>query len=171
MATLNFENNKIKSQNCYKRTRQIRIHTHKAKKMKTTEFSSSSSPSDRRVGALLRHLTAGTDSPSTDRLSSVIASPTSEVSSGSVFAHLVQAPEDPILGVHSSSSSSMYPCVVVFKHIRRRVWIYMSYTFDFLVVIPLDRLLISVVIQDLVMDDDRFNERSFDVTDHQMLNK
>ncbi|CAN6992379.1 unnamed protein product [Brassica oleracea var. botrytis] len=78
--------------------------------MKTTEFSSSSSPSDRRVGALLRHLTAGTDSPSTDRLSSVIASPTSEVSSGSVFAHLVQAPEDPILGVHSSSSSSMYPC-------------------------------------------------------------
>ena len=47
----------------------------------------------------------------------------------------------------------------------------MSYTFDFLVVIPLDRLLISVVIQDLVMDDDRFNERSFDVTDHQMLNK
>ncbi|CAN6839046.1 unnamed protein product [Brassica oleracea] len=67
--------------------------------MKTTEFSSSSSPSDRRVGALLRHLTAGTDSPSTDRLSSVIASPTSEVSSGSVFAHLVQAPEDPILGM------------------------------------------------------------------------
>ncbi|KAL0680863.1 hypothetical protein Bca4012_047710 [Brassica carinata] len=54
---------------------------------------------DRRVGALLRHLTAGTDSPSTDRLSSVIASPTSEVSSGSVFAHLVQAPEDPILGM------------------------------------------------------------------------
>ncbi|ESQ41111.1 hypothetical protein EUTSA_v10013515mg [Eutrema salsugineum] len=67
--------------------------------MKTTEFSSSSSPSDRRIGALLRHLTAGTDFPITDRLSSVFASPTSGVTGGSVFAHLVQAPEDPILGV------------------------------------------------------------------------
>ncbi|CAF2135697.1 unnamed protein product [Brassica rapa] len=87
--------------------------------MRTTEFSSSSSPSDRRVGALLRHLTAGACqiNPSTYRLSSIFASLTSGVSSGSVFAHLVQAPEDPILGV-PSSSSSMYPCVVVFKHIR-----------------------------------------------------
>ncbi|CAN7037607.1 unnamed protein product, partial [Brassica rapa subsp. trilocularis] len=81
------------------------------------KFSSSSSPSDRRVGALLRHLTAGADYRSTDRPSSIFASLTSGVSSGSVFAHLVQAPEDPILGVHSSSSS-MYPCVVVVKHIR-----------------------------------------------------
>ncbi|WZY74715.1 hypothetical protein YC2023_021099 [Brassica napus] len=80
--------------------------------MRTTEFSSSSSPSDRRVGALLRHLTAGACqiNPSTYRLSSIFASLTSGVSSGSVFAHLVQAPEDPILGV-PSSSSSMYPYV------------------------------------------------------------
>lgn len=69
--------------------------------MKTTDFSSSSS-SDRRIGALLRHLTAGSDS---DHLSSVYASPTSGVTGGSVFAHLVQAPEDPILGVPSFSSS------------------------------------------------------------------
>lgn len=45
---------------------------------------------------LLRHLTAGTDS---DRVSSVFASPTSGGAGGSVFAHLVQAPEDAILGV------------------------------------------------------------------------
>ncbi|CAN6805774.1 hypothetical protein HID58_050489 [Brassica napus] len=64
--------------------------------MKTNDFSSSSSPSDRRIGALLRHLTAGTDA---DRVSSVFASPTSGGAGGSVFAHLVQAPEDAILGV------------------------------------------------------------------------
>ncbi|KAJ4908529.1 hypothetical protein Rs2_12187 [Raphanus sativus] len=67
--------------------------------MNTNDFSSSSSsssPSDRRIGALLRHLTAGTDA---DRVSSVFASPTSGVAGGSVFAHLVQAPEDAILGV------------------------------------------------------------------------
>ncbi|CAH8391432.1 unnamed protein product [Eruca vesicaria subsp. sativa] len=66
--------------------------------MKTNQFSSSSSssPSDRRIGALLRHLTAETDA---DRVSSVFASPTSGGTGGSVFAHLVQAPEDPILGV------------------------------------------------------------------------
>lgn len=70
--------------------------------MKTNDFSSSSSssPSDRRIGALLRHLTAGTDS---DRVSSVFASPTSGGAGGSVFAHLVQAPEDAILGVYLPS--------------------------------------------------------------------
>ncbi|KAL0728284.1 hypothetical protein Bca4012_024377 [Brassica carinata] len=74
------------------------------------------------MGALLRHLTSATDFSSTDRLSAVLflcfmnidslysiyhtespyhvfASPTSGVTGGSVFAHLVQAPEDPILGV------------------------------------------------------------------------
>lgn len=73
------------------------VTTKQNTKMKTTDFSSSSS-SDRRIGALLRHLTAGSDS---DHLSSVYASPTSGVTGGSVFAHLVQAPEDPILGVPS----------------------------------------------------------------------
>ncbi|KAG2334298.1 hypothetical protein Bca52824_005478 [Brassica carinata] len=63
--------------------------------MKTNDFSSSTSPSDRRIGALFRHLTAGTDA---DRVSSVFASPTSGGAGGSVFAHLVQAPEDAILG-------------------------------------------------------------------------
>ena len=66
------------------------------RKMKTNDFSSSTSPSDRRIGALFRHLTAGTDA---DRVSSVFASPTSGGAGGSVFAHLVQAPEDAILGV------------------------------------------------------------------------
>lgn len=89
--------------------------------MKTTEFSSSSSsPSDRRIGALLRHLTAG--GPDADNLSSVYASPTSGVTGGSVFAHLVQAPEDPILGV-PSSSSIMFCVYIIFKHIRRSLWI------------------------------------------------
>ena len=84
--------------------------------MKTNDFSSSSSssPSDRRIGALLRHLTAGTDA---DRVSSVFASPTSGGAGGSVFAHLVQAPEDAILGVPSPSPSPplMYLYVYIDK--------------------------------------------------------
>ncbi|XP_010532471.1 PREDICTED: aspartate aminotransferase 3, chloroplastic [Tarenaya hassleriana] len=62
------------------------------------EFSSSSS-SDRRIGTLLRHLVGGSESLAMDPRSSVAASPTSGIAGGSVFAHLVQAPEDPILGV------------------------------------------------------------------------
>lgn len=80
--------------------------------MKTNDFSSSSSPSDRRIGALLRHLTAGTDA---DRVSSVFASPTSGGAGGSVFAHLVQAPEDAILGVPSPSPPLMYLYVYIDK--------------------------------------------------------
>ena len=72
--------------------------------MKTTHFSSSSS-SDRRIGALLRHLNSGSDS---DNLSSLYASPTSGGTGGSVFSHLVQAPEDPILGVPSSIMFCVY---------------------------------------------------------------
>ncbi|KAF4348435.1 hypothetical protein F8388_019530 [Cannabis sativa] len=61
--------------------------------------SSSSSPTDRRLNALARHLIAENSDPSS-AMAPVSASPTS-ASNGldSVFAHIVQAPEDPILGV------------------------------------------------------------------------
>lgn len=95
----------------------IRVPTQsqiRTKKMNTNDFSSSSSsssPSDRRIGALLRHLTAGTDA---DRVSSVSASPTSGVTGGgSVFAHLVQAPEDAILGVYLPSLFFSFDVFVV----------------------------------------------------------
>ncbi|XP_062098112.1 aspartate aminotransferase, cytoplasmic [Humulus lupulus] len=60
--------------------------------------SSSSSPTDRRLSALVRHLLVENSDPSA--MAPVSASPTS-ASNGldSVFAHIVQAPEDPILGV------------------------------------------------------------------------
>uniref|UniRef100_A0A803QWG9 Uncharacterized protein n=1 Tax=Cannabis sativa TaxID=3483 RepID=A0A803QWG9_CANSA len=64
--------------------------------------SSSSSPTDRRLNALARHLIAENSDPSS-AMAPVSASPTS-ASNGldSVFAHIVQAPEDPILGVFYS---------------------------------------------------------------------
>lgn len=56
--------------------------------------STTSSPSDRRLSTLARHLL-----PMDSRDSSISASPTSAGQANSVFAHLVRAPEDPILGV------------------------------------------------------------------------
>lgn len=57
----------------------------------------SSSSSDRRLKALVQHFVAS-QNPNSSSMASLSASP---VSSGadSVFAHIVQAPEDPILGV------------------------------------------------------------------------
>jgi aspartate aminotransferase len=61
-----------------------------------TGDSMSSSPSDRRLGALLRHLAGNLESSH----SSIVSSPTAAHGGGdSVFNHLVKAPEDPILGV------------------------------------------------------------------------
>ncbi|PKI66033.1 aspartate aminotransferase, cytoplasmic [Punica granatum] len=57
-------------------------------------MSSSSSPSDRRLSALARHLSSPAESP----VAGVSASITSS-DVGSVFSHVVRAPEDPILGV------------------------------------------------------------------------
>jgi|APAra0007618257_1042622.scaffolds.fasta_scaffold04380_1 hypothetical protein len=91
--------------------------------MKTTHFSSSSS-SDRRIGALLRHLNSGSDS---DNLSSLYASPTSGGTGGSVFSHLVQAPEDPILGV-PSSSSIMFCVSISFSNILDDTFGYVYHT-------------------------------------------
>lgn len=65
--------------------------------MQSQMASSSSSPSDRRLSALVRHL-AGS-SPELDSQSFVSASPTAGFHGNSVFSHVVQAPEDPILGV------------------------------------------------------------------------
>ncbi|XP_044463926.1 aspartate aminotransferase, cytoplasmic [Mangifera indica] len=54
-----------------------------------------SSAADRRLNALLRHLS----SSAMDTHNSVSPSPTSSFQYDSVFSHVVQAPEDPILGV------------------------------------------------------------------------
>ncbi|KAL5783262.1 hypothetical protein ACOSP7_008291 [Xanthoceras sorbifolium] len=57
----------------------------------------SSSATDRRLNALLRHLSS---SPSSmDAHDSISASPTSGFQNDSVFSHVVRGPEDPILGV------------------------------------------------------------------------
>jgi hypothetical protein len=64
--------------------------------------SSPFSASDRRLSALARHLVDA--SPAMDSQNpndTVSASPTSGVQADSVFAHVVRAPEDPILGVLS----------------------------------------------------------------------
>lgn len=58
--------------------------------------SSNSDPTDRRINALVRHLAESSSSAMADSLS---ASVTSSLHSDSVFAHVVRAPEDPILGV------------------------------------------------------------------------
>ncbi|XP_054788259.1 aspartate aminotransferase 1 isoform X2 [Prosopis cineraria] len=60
----------------------------------SSSSSSSSSPCDRRLAALARHLI-----PMDSHDTSVSASPTSAFQADSVFAHVVRAPEDPILGV------------------------------------------------------------------------
>ncbi|XP_010110107.2 aspartate aminotransferase 3, chloroplastic [Morus notabilis] len=57
---------------------------------------SSSSPTDRRLNTLVRHLLVENSSSVMDSIS---ASPTSAFHGDSVFAHIVRAPEDPILGV------------------------------------------------------------------------
>ncbi|CAM8949536.1 unnamed protein product [Rhodiola kirilowii] len=53
---------------------------------------------DRRLATLARHLDESLE-PSPNSSSSIFASPTSGATGKSVFAHIVQAPEDPILGV------------------------------------------------------------------------
>ncbi|GLU01429.1 hypothetical protein SLE2022_187360 [Rubroshorea leprosula] len=63
----------------------------------TSASSSTSSPSDRRLSALVRHLTGS--SLEIDSQSILSASPTSGFHGDSVFSHIVRAPEDPILGV------------------------------------------------------------------------
>ncbi|KAK4797836.1 hypothetical protein SAY86_030162 [Trapa natans] len=60
-------------------------------------FSSSATPSERRLSALARHLISPTESCSCSA-SGVSASITSS-DVGSVFSHVARAPEDPILGV------------------------------------------------------------------------
>ncbi|XP_034684041.1 aspartate aminotransferase, cytoplasmic [Vitis riparia] len=59
-----------------------------------------SSPADRRLSALARHLEGSSPSSAMDPNHTISASATSGSDfGGSVFAHVVQAPEDPILGV------------------------------------------------------------------------
>ncbi|KAI5354662.1 hypothetical protein L3X38_007557 [Prunus dulcis] len=62
----------------------------------SSSSSSFSSSSDRRINALVRHLDSSAMDPNNN--SSISASPTS-AHANSVFAHVVRAPEDPILGV------------------------------------------------------------------------
>ena len=57
---------------------------------------SNTDPTDRRINALVRHLVEPSSSAMADSIS---ASPTSSLNTDSVFAHVVRAPEDPILGV------------------------------------------------------------------------
>ena len=79
----------------------------------SSSISSSSSASDRRLKALARHFVdsspvpaAVMDSHSQNPNDTVSPSPTSSAfHADSVFAHLVRAPEDPILGVISLSLS------------------------------------------------------------------
>lgn len=63
---------------------------------------------DRRLSTLGRHLSGQSTSSAASRLppmaseiaaSAIAPSPTAGFHGGSVFAHVVQAPEDPILGV------------------------------------------------------------------------
>ncbi|CAI9093494.1 OLC1v1029003C2 [Oldenlandia corymbosa var. corymbosa] len=61
-----------------------------------------SSSTDRRLGVLAKHIDPTSSMANTDHSSStaiISASPTSHPAGGSVFSHVVQAPEDPILGV------------------------------------------------------------------------
>lgn len=63
---------------------------------------SSSSPAERRLNSLVRHLNGDLSASIMDSQSnnSISASPTSASHGDSVFAHVVRAPEDPILGVN-----------------------------------------------------------------------
>ncbi|PRQ27485.1 putative aspartate transaminase [Rosa chinensis] len=63
-----------------------------------------SSASDRRLSALVRHLAAEESSP----MDSLSASPTA-ARADSVFAHVVQGPEDPILGVTVAYNKDQSP--------------------------------------------------------------
>lgn len=67
---------------------------------------SPSSPADRRLSALVRHLEGSSRNAENG---SIAAAPTSGSSGGrnSVFDHVVRAPEDPILGVILSLSLSL----------------------------------------------------------------
>lgn len=72
--------------------------------LETTSYSSSSlstysSSSDRRLNILARHLVAVNNDQ--NQMDSQNISPSPTAASDSVFAHLVRAPEDPILGVFS----------------------------------------------------------------------
>ncbi|KAA8525291.1 hypothetical protein F0562_007146 [Nyssa sinensis] len=59
-----------------------------------------SSPTDRRLSALARHLEASSSACAMDSQNQMIsASATSAIGDNSVFGHVVRAPEDPILGV------------------------------------------------------------------------
>lgn len=63
-------------------------------------LNSASSSTDRRIWVLASHLTGGSSSVSSmESASTISASPTAAASGGSVFSNIVQAPEDPILGV------------------------------------------------------------------------
>lgn len=59
-------------------------------------YSSTSSAADRRLNALVRHF--GIED-STSAMADLSSNPTSASNGDSVFAHVVRAPEDPILGV------------------------------------------------------------------------
>ncbi|KAL7166311.1 hypothetical protein ACSBR2_037065 [Camellia fascicularis] len=62
--------------------------------------SAHSSATNRRLSSLLRHLNpSSSSSSSSSEMDSISASPTSGFDANSVFAHVVRAPEDPILGV------------------------------------------------------------------------
>ena len=86
----------------------------------SSSISSSSSASDRRLKALARHFVdsspvpvAVMDSHSQNPNDTVSPSPTSSAfHADSVFAHLVRAPEDPILGVISLSLSLSTLCFI-----------------------------------------------------------
>ncbi|XP_004291203.1 PREDICTED: aspartate aminotransferase, cytoplasmic [Fragaria vesca subsp. vesca] len=71
----------------------------------SSTLSSSSSASDRRLNALVRHLAAEESSSPMDSIS---ASPTA-ARADSVFAHVVQGPEDPILGVTVAYNKDQSP--------------------------------------------------------------
>lgn len=65
--------------------------------------SSSSTPSERRLSALVRHLNSPTESSASGVSASITSSDV-----GSVFSHVALAPEDPILGVISLSPISSF---------------------------------------------------------------
>lgn len=67
---------------------------------------SNTDPTDRRINALVRHLVESSASAMADSIS---VSPTSSLNTDSVFAHVVRAPEDPILGV----ISDLFPSILV----------------------------------------------------------
>ena len=70
-----------------------------------------SSAIDRRLNSLLRHIDTSIASSSISSMDSQIsASPTSGFHGDSVFAHVVRAPEDPILGVLCLSVSVSIYC-------------------------------------------------------------